>query len=139
MNNNLSGKLIEPQSTLQNKVGKHYYQGVDYHFKRITSLKGNGDHMTFIQAFVRAYVDYLKANKLSLLTIEGRLRDMGKINVFKNKIGKMAAGKINPYTYVYSLQVLAEAVGLNMWDFVSVHQPEEKEAVRAVIKNPDLM
>lgn len=108
-------------------------------FKRSTGLKGGGTNVTFVQAFVRNWIDYIVSQGLDIVTVEKRLVASGKIHMFKRKITYIAAGKVNPYTYVYSLQVLCEAVGRNMWDFVSVHQPEEKEAVRAVIKNPDLM
>lgn len=139
MNNNPSATHKTKASKSVSKLSDGISRGLEGQFSRITALRGGGNHITFIQAFVRAYVDYLAANNIKISHVEAMIKATGKINVFKRKLSHMASGSINPYTYTYSLDVMAKAVGRNMMDFISVHQPDEKEAVRAVIKNPDLM
>jgi len=108
-------------------------------FKRNKPLiNGRGD-IVLIQAFARVIKDVIASRRLSVSGMCELLRADGRINMNESNFKQWLKGRAHPKTYLYSLFVIADVLGLSLFDIITIHYPEEKDAIKAILKNPDYM
>lgn len=111
----------------------------DANFKRVKPLRdGRGDKM-IIQAFMRVIRDIMTERGISMGALFELMRGDGRIKFTESTYRHWISGDAHPNTYLYSLFVIADVLGLSLFDIITIHYPEEKESVKAILRNPEYM
>ncbi len=108
-------------------------------FKRVKPLKDTRGDKMLIQAYMRIIRDIMTARGLSMGALFDMVARDGRINFNFSIYKHWLSGEAHPKTYLYSLFVIADVLGLSLFDIITIHYPEEKDAIKAILKNPDYM
>lgn len=112
---------------------------INANFKRTKPLFNTRGDTMLIQAFIRIIKDYMANQGISVGRLCAMLETDGRIHFTKHTYNNWINGRAHPKTYLYSLFVIADVLGLSLFDIITIHYPEEKESIKAILKNPDYM
>jgi hypothetical protein len=102
------------------KLGKAH---ANRYRKRYKPLCSDDNDMTFTMAFTRAWIDYIHSKGYSIASVCREINKLGEIKLSQSVVDGMSTGTNKRYVYLYKLQLMAEYVGLNLMDFVTIRQP----------------
>jgi|APGre2960657404_1045060.scaffolds.fasta_scaffold198069_1 hypothetical protein len=108
-------------------------------FKRVKPLSSGRGDVVLIQAFARVVKDILHSRGISIRGFCALLSQDGRINMTESNFKQWAQGNAHPKTYLYSLFVIADVLGLSLFDIITIHYPEEKKSIKAILRNPEYM
>lgn len=93
-------------------------------FKQRTKPALTAGQVAFCQQFARAWIDYVHSQGLKCAPIYRQIAKDKRVSWWHQKLEMMAAGYCTDYNYLYFFQVISEAVGKDMMDFIVIRVPE---------------